>query len=100
MTISAPARSPSCAVPVLQMVIDRLMKMRTRHGVRIEAQGQIYLAEPQTDGHEGRGLRDDVDGRPCLRPVMESAGPAAARIVAPRKCRRRRHCRWGASGRS
>ena len=42
---------------LLHTVITRLMKMLTRLGVLIEEMGQIYLAEPQTDGDEARTLR-------------------------------------------
>ncbi len=42
---------------LLQTVIARLMKMLTRRGVLVEAMGQTYLAEPDTDGGESRTLR-------------------------------------------
>ena len=42
---------------LLQMMMNRLMKMLTRRGVLVEDMGQTYLAEPQSDGEEARTLR-------------------------------------------
>ena len=42
---------------LLQIMMNRLMKMLTRRGVLVEDMGQTYLAEPQTDGEEARTLR-------------------------------------------
>ena len=42
---------------LLQIVIERLMKLLTRRGVLVEDMGQTWLAEPDAEGEEARTLR-------------------------------------------
>ena len=42
---------------LLQMLINRLMKLLTRRGVLVADMGQTYLAEPDADADEARTLR-------------------------------------------
>jgi len=74
--VDAAAPTDMAMHALLQTVVARLMKLLKRRGVLVEDDGQVYLAESDTEGQEARTLRPLQAGAVTYRIAF---GPRAGR---------------------